>query len=126
MPVPGSKAPGHPDFDDRVERICKAILQPPPDVRALVTQTASTDASHEVGEGDRVTVEELLEVYAINEALAAPAPVKIAIIDDVLTAGTHYRATHIKLSERFPGVPLVGIFIARRVFPDDDLGFQAL
>ncbi|QEN84735.1 hypothetical protein FZC33_00105 [Labrys sp. KNU-23] len=126
VPIPGSKMRGHPDFDDRIERLCRAIRQPPPDVRALVMQTASTTASHEVGDGDRVTVDELLEVYAINEALTTPTPTKIAIVDDVLTAGTHYRAMHIKLSERFPGVPLVGIFIARRVFPDDELDFEAL
>jgi hypothetical protein len=121
VPIPGSKALGHPDFDDRIERICRAIRQPPPDVRALVVQTESTDASHEACDGPRVTVERLLEVYEINKSLTAPAPQKIAIVDDVLTAGTHYRAVHTVLSERFPHVPLVGLFIARRVFPEDEL-----
>lgn len=120
VPVPGSKAAGHPDFDDRVERICRATRQPTPDVRTLVLQTESTNASHEAGDGERVTVEHLLEIYQINEALAVPTPRKIAIVDDMLTAGTHYRAMHTILSERFPQVPLVGLFIARRVFPDDE------
>jgi predicted amidophosphoribosyltransferase len=125
VPVPGSKASNHPDHDDRVERICRAI--PAPDVRPLIVQTASTAASHEVAQGERVTVEELLEVYEINEEMAAPTPRAIAIVDDVLTAGTHYRAMHAVLSSRFPGVPIVGIFVARRVFPDDELlGFGAL
>ncbi|WP_406871955.1 hypothetical protein WHT83_18125 [Aminobacter sp. P9b] len=126
VPVPGSKAQGHPDHDDRIERICRAMRQPPPDVRALVVQTQSTTASHEAADGERVTVEELLAVYQINEALAAPVPHSIAIVDDVLTAGTHYRAMHIVLSARFPNVPIIGLFIARRVFPDDDFGFENL
>jgi hypothetical protein len=126
VPVPGSKAQGHLDHDDRIERICRAMRQPPPDVRALVTQTASTTASHEAAVGDRVTVEQLLAVYAINEALAAPAPTSIAIVDDVLTAGTHYRAMHSILSARFPNVPLIGLFVARRVFPEDDVEFDVL
>jgi hypothetical protein len=126
VPVPGSKALGHPDHDDRIERICRAMRQPPPDVRALVIQTESTTASHEAEEGERVTVEDLLSVYEINEALAAPPPTSIAIVDDVLTAGTHYRAMHITLAARFPNVPLIGLFIARRVFPDDDFGFENL
>jgi hypothetical protein len=117
VPIPGSKASGHPDFDDRIERVCRAI-RPAPDVRALVVQTESISASHEAGDGERVTVEHLLQVYEINEALAVPVPQKIAIVDDVLTAGTHYRAMHSILSERFPQVPLVGLFIARRVFPE--------
>ncbi len=126
VPIPGSKVHGHPDFDDRLERVCRGICQPPPDVRSIVYQTASTNASHEVGDGDRVTVEELLEVYAIDETSAVPTPQQIGIVDDVLTAGTHYRAMHAVLSERFPGVPLVGIFIARRVFPDDEFAFPPL
>lgn len=120
VPIPCSKAQDHLDYDERIEKICGSIKQPPPDVRKLVVQTASTNASHEVSEGVRVTVDELLDIYAIDENLVSPAPKKIAIVDDVLTAGTHYRAMHTVLSQRFPDVPLIGIFIARRVFPDDD------
>jgi hypothetical protein len=119
IPIPGSKAADHPDFDDRVTHICRLMRQPSPDVRCLVTQGQSTTASHEAGQGERVTVNELLELYAINEALTAPPPQAIGIVDDVLTAGTHYRAMHTLLSQRFPGIPIIGLFVARRVFPDD-------
>jgi len=126
VPVPGSKAADHLDHDDRVERICRLMRQPPPDVRALVRQGASTNASHEVAQGDRVTVEQLLELYTIDETLALPPPQAIGIVDDVLTAGTHYRAMHTILTGRFPGVPIIGLFVARRVFHDDPLEFGAL
>lgn len=120
VPIPGSKAPGHPDYDDRMTQVC-AQIAPNLDVRPLVRQTASTTASHEAGEGgDRVTVEELLAVYEVDETMANPRPTTIAIVDDVLTAGTHYRAMHTVLSARFPGVPIYGLFVARRVFPPDD------
>jgi predicted amidophosphoribosyltransferase len=120
VPVPGSKALGHPDYDDRIARICRLIRQPPPDVRTLVIQMRSTNASHEVGQGDRVTVDELLDVYQIDEAVAHPLPQAIGIVDDVLTAGTHYRAMHHVISQRFPNVPIVGVFIARRIFPEEE------
>src|SRR3546814_6133775 len=68
-----------------MERICRLMRQPPPDVRALVRQVASTTASHEAGQGVRVTVEQLLELYSVNEAIASPAPQAIGIVDDVLT-----------------------------------------
>jgi predicted amidophosphoribosyltransferase len=126
VPVPGSKAADHPDHDDRMERICRLMRQPPPDVRALVRQAASTAAAHEAAQGDRVTVEALLELYAIDEAHTAPAPQAIAIVDDVLTAGTHYRAMHRVLANRFPGVPIIGLFVARRVFPADPFDFGGL
>jgi hypothetical protein len=115
VPVPGSKAADHPDFDPRIERVCR-LIAPGIDVRSLVVQTSSTAAAHEAGDGDRVTVEELLAVYAIDETRCDPVPTTTWIIDDVLTAGTHFRAMQIVLAQRFPGVPIYGVFIARRVF----------
>ncbi len=88
------------------------------DVRDLVIQTDSYDAAHE--SGYRPTVEELVEIYEINETVSEPAPRAIGIVDDVLTAGAHYRAMHNVISGRFPDVPIIGIFIARRVFPPDE------
>jgi hypothetical protein len=119
VPVPPSKAADHPEFDDRIERICLGI-RAGLDVRTIVRQTASTAAAHEVTTGERPSVEDLLAVYEIDEAKAMPAPQSIAIVDDVLTAGTHYRAMQITLGDRYPGVPIFGIFIARRVFATPD------
>jgi predicted amidophosphoribosyltransferase len=100
-------------------QICRAIpVEFAVDVRELVIQSESTDAAHE--SSVRPTVADLLAICQIDEALVAPAPQRIAIIDDVLTAGTHYRAMHTVLSSRFPGVPIVGMFVARRVFPEND------
>ena len=119
VPVPGSKAPDHPDFDDRMTQVCRRI-RGALDVRPLVRQTASTIAAHEVGQGGaRVSVEELLQVYEIDEAYATPAPQALGVFDDVLTAGTHFRAMHAVLRARFPGVPITGLFVARRVFPPE-------
>lgn len=116
VPVPPSKAEGHPDHDRRMERICRAI-QPDLDVRLLVRQTVSTAAAHEAGLGGRPSVEDLLAIYQVDEGLTAPAPTTIGIFDDVLTADTHYRAMEITLRNRFPNIPIFGFFIARRVFP---------
>lgn len=114
VPVPGSKIRGHTDFDDRQIKICRSI-RPGLDVRELVVQTESTVAAHEAG-GVRPTVAELLAIYEINEDVAKPAPTRIAVFDDVLTAGVHFRAMTTILEQRFPGVPIVGFFVARRIF----------
>ena len=117
VPIPCSKARGHEDFDDRIEQLCRGISQGL-DVRNLIVQSQSTTASHEAAAGDRITLEALQGLYQIDETLAAPPPKTIGIVDDVLTAGTHFRAAHNLLSARFPGAPIVGIFIARRIFPN--------
>jgi predicted amidophosphoribosyltransferase len=121
VPIPGSKAAGHPDFDDRMSRILRGI-RPQVDVRELVRQKSSTAAAHEAGGGARITVEELIADYEIDETLATPPPRQIGVFDDVMTAGTHYRAMHTVLSRRFPGVKITGLFVARRVFPPEHIG----
>jgi len=118
VPVPGSKADGHPDYDDRIGQICRGLGENL-DVRDLVIQSESTTASHEAPNGERVTIEELERIYRIDETLAQPEPSTIAIFDDVLTAGTHYSAMKSTLLRRFPNVNIKGFFVARRVFPDE-------
>jgi len=120
VPVPGSKIIGHPDYDDRMGRVCR-LIRDNVDVRDLVKQTKSMNASHERNSGDRITLEELLESYEIDENLTNPPPKQIGIFDDVLTAGTHYKAMHTILRARFPDIIITGIFIARRIFPDDEI-----
>ncbi|MEP1521999.1 hypothetical protein [Ascidiaceihabitans sp.] len=118
VPIPPSKAPSDPAYDNRMEQVCRLIVDGQ-DVRNLVIQNTTMVANHARGTADRVTVEELLAVYSIDESLANPAPNVIGIVDDMLTAGTHYRAMHTVLSDRFPDATIIGIFVARRIFPDD-------
>jgi predicted amidophosphoribosyltransferase len=115
VPVPPSKARNDPEYDDRISKICRAIPGAI-DVREIVVQTRSLAADHEGGPRHRI--EDLLAVYRIDEAKSAPAPQNIAVVDDVLTNGTHFRAMKTILQDRFPGTSVVGFFIARRVFPN--------
>lgn len=125
VPVPPSKARDNPEYDDRMLRVAQAI--PHGDIRALVRQRGDFVASHErAALGlDRISLEELTAAYEIDEALAAPAPAAIAILDDVLTNGTHYLAMKTILAARYPAAQIIGLFIARRVFPAPD-GFDAV
>lgn len=130
VPVPPSKAVGDPDYDDRMYEICSAVTGAG-DVRKLVVQTESTEPFHTGG--TRLTVEQLRALYEINEELVEPEPSDICIVDDVLTAGTHFKAMQSILAARFPGATISGVFLARRKLPaaepiefppvdDDELG----
>lgn len=114
VPVPPSKAVGHPEYDDRVEQICRGIARDfPVDVRNIVRQVSSMEASHTVDR--RPTPEELIANYDIDEQLCQAPITSIGIVDDVLTAGAHFRAVSDLLSRRFPQTHICGFFIARRV-----------
>ena len=115
VPVPPSKAKNHPEYDDRMLQVLGKLGV---DVRELVHQTQSMEATH-VSE-DRHSVGRLVENYQIDEDQTEPPPTHIVIVDDMVTAGAHFRAMCRVLDERFPGVPISGVFLARRVFPKDN------
>ena len=127
VPIPPSKAKSDPLYDDRLTRMLGAIRSKPPlDVRELVVQTESTDPVH-VGDVVRLAPEEIQALYRIDETLTEPAPDTIAVVDDILTTGAHFRAAKSVLSTHFPETSkIIGLFIARTVqvpaaddFPDD-------
>jgi hypothetical protein len=125
VPVPPSKAKDHADYDDRMVQICSRIrLGGPVDVRELVVQSVSMDAAH--ASGVRPSIADLLQVYRIDETLCDPLPQRIAIVDDVLTAGVHYKAMKSILSGRFPNAQIIGLFVARVARPQFDVSLDFL
>jgi hypothetical protein len=114
VPIPPSKAKADPLYDDRMIRMLRGIRpQPPVDVRELIVQTESSAAAHD--QAVRPRPDEIVARYRIDPNLLLPAPRGVAICDDVLTTGAHYRAAHTVLLRAFPGVRMIGLFIARRV-----------
>ena len=123
MPVPPSKARGHPLHDDRMLRVLQSLGEGLNlDIRELVVQRESMSAAHEAD--GRPRPPEIAANYSIDENLAAPTPERFGVFDDLLTTGSHFKAMRMVLEARFPDVPVTGIFIARRVpDPDEILGF---
>ncbi|QIG97174.1 hypothetical protein [Bradyrhizobium sp. 6(2017)] len=127
VPVPPSKIKTDPMYDDRMTQVCKAIRsEASVDVRELIVQIKSTEAVHE---GTRLKPEEIEANYKIDETLCGQGdPKYIGIIDDMLTAGAHFKAAKSILSKRFPKSRVTGFFIARRIFanPFDEVSLDDL
>jgi hypothetical protein len=114
VPLPPSKAKSDALYDDRLVRMLRGIRgQPSLDVRELVLQRTSTAAVHDLE--SRPTADEIQANYDTDDALRNPAPQVIGLFDDVLTTGAHFRAASAVLQQAFPGVRVIGLFIARRV-----------
>jgi len=119
VPVPPSKRKDHPDYDDRLLQILHRVGEGRRiDIRELVMLTQNAQAAHHIDE--RRSVDALIENLAIDLSLAMPIPEAICIFDDVLTTGAHFQAVRQILSAQFPGVPIAGLFIARRA-PESSL-----
>lgn len=114
VPIPPSKAKADPLHDDRLTRMLNAIRPKPRlDIRELIVQTESTEAAHR--QARRPRPEEIERLYHVNESLTKPAPNHIALVDDMLTTGAHFRAAQSILSNHFPQADFVGLFLSRRV-----------
>ena len=89
------------------------------DVRELIKQSESTQADHE--SSLRQSTDDLIGNYYVDPELVYPEPEEIALFDDLLTTGKHFKAAQSKLREQYPSVKIRGIFVARRIFekPED-------
>lgn len=113
VPVPSSRMTTDPEYDDRLPRILGVLTAGLTlDIRELVVMTRNVPQSHLAEE--RVSIDELTASMAIDESALHPQPTALAIFDDVLTTGRHFKAVQAVLGARFPGVPTVGVFLARR------------
>ena len=82
------------------------------------TRRRSVEAAH--AGGRRLGPEELVELLEVDEEAVEPRPRRIVVVDDVVTTGAHFVAARRILVGRFEGVGVVGVCLARRVFPDDE------
>jgi predicted amidophosphoribosyltransferase len=112
IPVPPSKERQHILYDDRMTQVLQR-LGAEADVRELVYQRESMEDAHSAD--IRPGPNDLYANYALDETLTEGEVTQIAIVDDVLTTGCHFKAMQQILSENYPQAPIVGLFIARRV-----------
>ena len=112
VPIPTSKSADHPEYDDRLAQIAR-LIAPGGDIRDPLYTVATRNALH-VDDARRDPVA-LRQSLAIRQATLAPPPQHIVLLDDVITTGCSFRVCSDLLHEAFPNVPILGLFVARRV-----------
>jgi hypothetical protein len=119
VPIPCSKTRTHPHYDDRIVQVLRRMAWGLDcDVRELIMQTTDLESFHD---GTRLSPNELQTYYEIDADLCdCEEPSEVAIFDDLLTTGSHFKAMKGKILDHWPDVSVSGIFIARRYIPRDD------
>lgn len=114
VPVPPSKCRTDAAYDDRMTAILRTAqaMNPSLDFRELVLQNQSMIASH-ASTASRPTPDEIMANYSLDASLLAGIRGNIIIFDDVLTAGSHFKAMKQFLRQRLPEASILGLFVAR-------------
>ncbi|PRD13958.1 hypothetical protein [Pantoea coffeiphila] len=114
VPVPPSKCRTDEAYDDRMTAILRMakIINSSLDFRELVLQNHSTIASHATT-ANRPTPDDIMANYTLDASLLAGIRGNIVIFDDVLTAGSHFKAMKQFLHQHLPEVNILGLFVAR-------------
>jgi predicted amidophosphoribosyltransferase len=109
VPIPPSKPPTHPEFDDRIERVVDAAL---PFQGAKVLKTATARNPNHVGRNQR-SVEDIYQSLEFSENPENLIRETCILVDDVLTTGATFRACKHKLLELNGVKRVLGFFGAR-------------
>jgi predicted amidophosphoribosyltransferase len=112
VPIPPSKSRDDPLYDDRISRVIRSI-GPHAELREIIYQRVNAPVTHL--SQYRQNPNQIYENYVIEGELVRPLPNAIAVVDDVITTGAHFKGAQKILSENFPDVKIYGLFLARRV-----------
>jgi len=121
VPVPPSKPPGDPEYDDRMERVARAI-GPAIDVRVLLETAQSRDAAHLSDDRPSPSKIEQGLRFRVEEIVDKPLGRYVFLIDDVITTGATYVACSRVLQQHAPESQIIGIFAARRAIENPFAG----
>lgn len=112
VPVPPSIGRNEDDYDDRNFEMLQ-LFAPKDRIIKAITQKKSRKALHKMR--DLRDVNSLQENYEIAQEVRNLTFNEIWLFDDVLTAGTHFRAICNLLAPNFPKIRIVGFYITRSI-----------
>lgn len=119
VPVPPSHAKISPDYDDRLVQILQGGCEGRRDLSPceLVVQDSDLPPFHST-DANRMTPQELVRHYRLDQTQAGQVRDHLIIFDDVLTTGSHFKAMTLLLKQHFPQANISGLFLTRRVIKD--------
>lgn len=112
VPVPPSKVKNDPRHDSRLIDTLKLASSVITESHELVHQVTNTESRQK-----NVHPQTRADNWIVRADSLTTMPEHFVVFDDLLTGASHFAAMKIVLARTFPGVPVSGLFLARRVLP---------
>lgn len=115
IPIPPSKTTKHPDYDDRLLQVARAVATNLAAVRCWPILECVVDRENLHSSSSQRTTQEVYSSIGIDKSVFASYNDDeiFCLLDDVLTSGASFSAARNKLLERFSGKRISGIFWAK-------------
>jgi hypothetical protein len=110
VPVPPSKVKGDPRHDSRLMDTLRFAGTHVRESRELILQVTNSESRQK-----DFSPSMRAHNWTINLSSLAQVPQHVVVFDDLLTGGSHFAAMKIVLARKLQGVPVSGLFLARRV-----------
>lgn len=123
IPIPSSKTLQHPDYDPRMLQVAQ-MIGPPARAAEVLRTLHDRDAMH-VGT-DRRDPEQLGAAIVADAGLIPGGIQRVFLLDDMVTTGSSFRACSDILRAHIPDIPIIGLFISRRVIPNPFADFAKI
>jgi hypothetical protein len=115
IPIPPSKTPRHPEYDDRLLQVARTVAANLAAVRCWPILECIVDRESFHTDSSQRTTQDVYWSIGIDESVYSSRNDYefLCLIDDVLTSGASFSAARNKLLERFPGKKISGVFWAK-------------
>lgn len=125
VPMPPSKIPGNPEYDDRLLQVAQKIEALCPNVKCLplLRGTSNREAAH-IGTAIR-SVQQIYDAIKIDESIISQhrPNARIVVLDDVATSGASFTAALMRIEEKFPDAKIAVVIWAKaKPLPPQEVG----
>ncbi|QEL19838.1 hypothetical protein [Limnoglobus roseus] len=117
-PIPSSKRPDHPEYDDRLVQVTRLVATSSPNclVTEPVVRSVDCDPCH-LSVAKRPKPDQVFETLRWNGELADPST-PVLFVDDVITTGCTFKQCQRMIHLHNPGREVYGVFWARTVWDE--------
>lgn len=129
VPIPPSKIVGDPGHDPRLVdalNVASSLLRTNLPICECISLIQNANPDHESAD-TRLYPQDRARTYRLHTDRIPPGVRTVAIVDDMLTTGSHFKGVEIVIRSILPDVFISGLFVARRVpevpFDNIDINF---